>query len=49
MVLGPGPAALAASVVVGGALQLLFMWRFRRTLHLTGLSRRSPGANAARR
>jgi len=48
-VLGPGPAALAASVAVGGALQLLCMWRFRRTLQLPGLSRRSPGGNTGRR
>jgi hypothetical protein len=47
-VLGSGPAALAASVAVGGLLQLLCMWRFRRVLHLPGLSRRSPGGNTAR-
>ena len=46
--LGPGVAALAASVVVGGGLQLLFMWRFRRTLQLPGLPRRSAGGNPVR-
>jgi len=47
-VLGSGPAALFASVAVGGLLQLLCMWRFRRTLHLPGLPRRSPGGNPVR-
>ena len=47
-VLGPGPAALVASVVVGGGLQLLCMWRFRRTLHLPGLPHRSPGGDEVR-
>jgi O-antigen/teichoic acid export membrane protein len=46
--LGHGTVALAASVAIGGALQLACMWRFRRILHLPGLSRRRAGRNAGR-
>jgi O-antigen/teichoic acid export membrane protein len=42
LALGHGPVSLAAAVAAGSVVQAAGLWRFRRTLHLPGLSRRSP-------
>jgi O-antigen/teichoic acid export membrane protein len=42
LALGHGPVSLAAAVAAGSVVQVAGLWRFRRTLHLPGLSRRSP-------